>query len=195
MRVTTGMVFDTGISTIQKQTASLLHTQQQVSTGRRIVSRRTIRVASARALEVGQSSGERPLQRQPGHGPGIRWRSPKAISARSRTCSPMRARAVEAGNGSYSQSEFDSIAADLRGQFRRLGRHRRTVAMRRGLSVCGATRPTPSPSSAISPGALRGDQGDRTLQVSASRNIPVSSNGEDLFVNIPGRGPAATCFR
>ena len=35
MRVTTGMIFDSGLSQIQRQNSQLLDTQQQVATGRR----------------------------------------------------------------------------------------------------------------------------------------------------------------
>lgn len=55
LRVTTGMIYDQGVGSIQKGTAQLLHTQQQVSTGRRILTPADDPVASARALEVTQS--------------------------------------------------------------------------------------------------------------------------------------------
>lgn len=157
MRVTTGMVFDTGISTIQKQTASLLHTQQQVSTGRRIVSPSDDPVASARALEVGQSKAVNArFSVNQGTAQDSLALAESHLGSVEDLLAYVRTRAVEAGNGSYSQSEFDSIAADLRGQFDAL------VGIANSRDATGticlrATRPTPSPSSAISPGcATRG---------------------------------------
>ena len=55
MRVTTGMIYDSGLASIQKQNSQLLNTQQQVATGRRILTPSDDPVASARALEVSQS--------------------------------------------------------------------------------------------------------------------------------------------
>lgn len=55
MRVTTGMIFDSGLASIQKQNSRLLDTQEQVATGRRILRPSDDPVASARALEVSQS--------------------------------------------------------------------------------------------------------------------------------------------
>ena len=55
MRISTGMIFDAGVSSINKQTSSLLHLQQQVASGRRILSPSDDPVAAARALEVTQS--------------------------------------------------------------------------------------------------------------------------------------------
>ncbi|MBL8490269.1 MAG: flagellar hook-associated protein 3, partial [Rhodocyclaceae bacterium] len=55
MRISTGMIFDAGVAAINRQTASLLHLQQQVSAGRRILTPADDPVAAARALEVTQS--------------------------------------------------------------------------------------------------------------------------------------------
>ena len=56
MRVSTGMIFDAGVASINRQTASLLNVQQQVASGRRILRPSDDPVAAARALEVTQAS-------------------------------------------------------------------------------------------------------------------------------------------
>ena len=56
MRVSSGMIFDAGVSAINRQTSSLLATQQQVSSGRRILRPSDDPVAAARALETQQAS-------------------------------------------------------------------------------------------------------------------------------------------
>ena len=55
MRVSTSMIFDAGVSAINKQSAALLHIQQQIASGRRILKPSDDPVAAARALEVTQS--------------------------------------------------------------------------------------------------------------------------------------------
>ena len=55
MRVSTSMAFELGVTTINRQQAELLKTQQQLSTGRRVVSAADDPAAAARAVEV--SSG------------------------------------------------------------------------------------------------------------------------------------------
>jgi len=55
MRISTNMIYGKGVATLQNQTAELLRTQQQVSTGRRILTPADDPIASARALELGQS--------------------------------------------------------------------------------------------------------------------------------------------
>ena len=56
MRISSGMIFDAGVSSINRQTASLLHVQQQVAAGRRILTPSDDPVAAARALEVRQAN-------------------------------------------------------------------------------------------------------------------------------------------
>ena len=56
MRVSNGMIFDAGVASINRQTSSLLHLQQQVASGRRILTPSDDPVAAARALEVTQAS-------------------------------------------------------------------------------------------------------------------------------------------
>jgi flagellar hook-associated protein 3 FlgL len=55
MRVSTGTIYDLGVSTMQRQTSTLLDLQQQVATGRRVVKPSDDPVASSRALDVGQA--------------------------------------------------------------------------------------------------------------------------------------------
>ncbi|RTL38984.1 MAG: flagellar hook-associated protein 3, partial [Rhodocyclaceae bacterium] len=55
MRVTTGMIFDSGVAQIQSQNSQLIKSQKEVATGRRVLAPSDDPVASARALEVTQS--------------------------------------------------------------------------------------------------------------------------------------------
>ncbi len=49
MRISSGMIFDAGVSGINRNTASLLHVQQQISANRRILTPSEDPVAAARA--------------------------------------------------------------------------------------------------------------------------------------------------
>lgn len=55
MRVSTNMIYDRGVGSIQQQWKSILHTQQQVASGRRVLTPADDPIAAARALEIGQS--------------------------------------------------------------------------------------------------------------------------------------------
>ena len=51
MRISTSTIYSSGIASMQQQTERLLQTQQQISSGRRILSPADDPVAAARALE------------------------------------------------------------------------------------------------------------------------------------------------
>ena len=55
MRISTSMIFDSGVTSMQTRTSSLLHTQQQLASGRRILTPADDPVAAARALEIEQA--------------------------------------------------------------------------------------------------------------------------------------------
>jgi len=55
MRVSTNMIYDQGVIALQKQSAALLYTGQQIATGRKILTPSDDPVGSARALDVSQS--------------------------------------------------------------------------------------------------------------------------------------------
>lgn len=195
MRVTTGMVFDSGISTIQKQTASLLHTQQQISTGRRVVTPSDDPIASSQALEVGQSKAAN-LQFTVNQGAAqdALALTESHLGSVEDLLTYVRTRAVEAGNPSFSQSEFSSMAADLRGQFDALVGLANSRDASGGYLFSGYKTDTKPFVGDLAGMTYEGDQGDRTLQVSASRNLPVSNNGEELFVNIEGAAAGRDVF-
>ena len=55
MRLSTSMIFDNAMTTMQSQTSALQHTQQQVASGRRLVSPSDDPAAAAQALDVTQA--------------------------------------------------------------------------------------------------------------------------------------------
>ena len=55
MRIASSMIYEAGVASMQKQTSALMHTQQQLSSGRRILAPSDDPVAAARALEVEQA--------------------------------------------------------------------------------------------------------------------------------------------
>ena len=56
MRLSTGTIFDTSVNTLLQQQSDLFKTQQQVSTGRRILTPADDPIAAAQALNVTQAA-------------------------------------------------------------------------------------------------------------------------------------------
>jgi flagellar hook-associated protein 3 FlgL len=118
MRVTTGMIFDSGLASIQKQNSRLLDTQEQVATGRRILRPSDDPVASARALEVSQSKSVNSLYAaNQGYANDALKLVDSKLDAATDIVTYVRTRAVESGNGTYSSREQAAIGADITQQF------------------------------------------------------------------------------
>lgn len=195
MRVSSGMIFDAGVASMQKQTASLLHTQQQVASGRRILAPSDDPVAAARALDVEQANtlNTQHLENQKAANESLGMAENRLVSV-GELIRDVRTLAVQGGNTPLADRDRRSIAAELRQRFDQL------LGLANGTDgsgqyqfsgYMGATRPF---SGSVENGvSYAGDEGRRLLQVSTSRQIPVSDSGNEIFMRIRnGNGTFAT---
>lgn len=118
MRVSTGMIFGAGLASIQKQTASQLHTQQQVASGKRILTPADDPVAAARALEVEQAKSTNALYQtnQKAAGEALGLEEGRLVSV-GELIRNVRTLAVQGGGGALSDADRRSIATELRQRF------------------------------------------------------------------------------
>jgi len=195
MRVATSMIFDAGVSAINRQTASLLQLQQQVATGRRILKPSDDPVAAARSLEVTQSKD---VLTQYSTNQDNAKSALGLQEAQLTSINDMFARikelTVQAGNATLTSSDRRSIAFELRARFDELLGIANS-ADGQGLYLfsgyMGATKPFGAtvdsyvldPATAEA-GLYQGDDGQRKLQVSATRFLEISDSGKDIFMRI-----------
>lgn len=195
MRVSTSMVYDAGVRTINNQTGKLLHLQQQVATGRRIISPSDDPVAAARVLELTQASdvvtqfatnrdnAQNSLSMQETQLTGV-----------GELVTRVRELAVQGGNGTLTRENRRAITAELRARFEELlgyANARDGTGKYLFSGYMGDTRPF---GGAVETGTQYfGDDGQRQLQVSPSRTIEISDSGKDIFQRIKnGNGTFVT---
>lgn len=186
MRISTSLIYNTNVATINRQQADMLHTQQQLSKNTRVVTPSDDPVAAARALEVTQASAHLDVQKtNQGAATDALKTVDSQLSAIYDVLDYVRERTVQAGNSStLSASDRQSIATDIRSQFDSL------LALANGQDsndnylFSGYKGDTKAFSGSLANVTYQGDQGTRTLQVSSSRLMPVSVNGDELFMNI-----------
>jgi flagellar hook-associated protein 3 FlgL len=186
MRIATSMIFDAGVANINKQWSQLLHLQQQVASGRRILTPSDDPVAAARALEVTQSSDiltqYATNQQNANSALGL---AEAQLTSLNDMFARLKELTVQAGNATLSTSDRKSIAFELRARFDEMvglanaadgqGQHLFSGYM-------GATKPF---AGTVESGVTYvGDDGQRTLQVSATRMLEVSDSGRDVFMRI-----------
>jgi len=191
MRISTGMIFDAGVSTINKQTSSLLHLQQQVASGRRMLSPSDDPVAAARALEVTQSQDvNAQFKLNHNNANSALGLEEAQLSSSTDLLARVRELAVQAGNSSLANSDRRAITTELRARFEELtGIANATDGSGQYLfsGFMGATKPFGGSVESILAGGeviYSGDDGQRKLQVSPTRFLDVSDSGNDVFKRI-----------
>ena len=193
MRISSNTLFDNNVAVMGQQQARLLQTQQQVSTGRRILTASDDPVAAARALDVSQSdamntqyAANRSMAR---HTLSLAESTLQGVTS---LIQDVQTAIVNAGNGTLNNSDRQTIATDLSGRLQELiGLANSTDGVGNYLFAGFQSRTQPFDTAA---GALYyGDDGQRLMQVSATRQMAASDSGADVFMRIKnGNGTFVT---
>lgn len=191
MRISTGMIFDAGVGALNRQTSSLLHLQQQVAAGRRILSPSDDPVAAARALEVTQSR-DIVAQFKDNHNnaSSALGLEEAHLSSASDLLARVRELAVQAGNTSLAKSDRAAITFEMRARFDELtGIANASDGSGQYVfsGFMGSTMPFGGTVESILAGGeigYQGDDGQRRLQVSPTRFLEVSDSGNDVFKRV-----------
>lgn len=193
MRIATSMIFDAGVSAINRQTASLLKIQQQLATGRRILTPADDPVGAARALEVTQSKDilaqYSTNQQNANSALGL---AETQLSSLNDMFARLKELTVQAGNATLSAADRKSIAFELRARFDELlglanaadGQGQYLFSGYQGASKPFSGNVDQLNALATNEINYQGDDGQRTLQVSATRMMEVSDSGSDIFQRI-----------
>jgi len=195
MRVSTNMIYDRGVGTIQQLWSSLLHAQQEVATGRRVLTPADDPIAASRALDVNKS---RVINAQykvnlDTATDNLRLVENKLMGM-GEILQYMREGAVGAGNGILTQKELDFFVIDMRNQFDSLLTLSNTQDVSGNYLFSGYRADVQPFQGGYGNVTYEGDQGTRTIQVSSSRFMPISLPGSDLFDNTRTMNGAINTF-
>ena len=194
MRVSSNTLFDSNVAAMNQQQARLLQAQQQIATGRKILTASDDPVAAARALEVTQSdamntqyASNRDAAR---HTLSLAESTLQGVTS---LLQDVKAATVNAGNGTLNGSDRRTIATELSGRLQELtGLANSTDGAGNYLFAGFQSRTQPFVNTAAGTGYF-GDDGQRNVQVSSTRQMASSNSGADLFMRIRnGNGTFAT---
>lgn len=187
MRISTSLTFEFGTEAITRQQSEMLKTQQQLATGRRMVSASDDPVAAARSVELsstiarndryiaGQTDARNSLALTEG-----------TLGSVSDTLQDVRMLLVQAGNAAFSDSDRAYLAVELRNRSAQL----LALANARdadGRYLFAGYRDSESPFTATASGVVyQGDEGRRELPVADGRSLVVSANGAEVFDRVAG---------
>jgi flagellar hook-associated protein 3 FlgL len=195
IRVSTNMIFDQGVFNMQNRTSAMLKTQDQIANGRKILTPADDPVAAARSLEVEQAQAiTEQHQRNGDSATAALGMSESTLQSVTTLLQSVKTLTVNAGDGALTETDLNSIAVELRSRYQELlGLANATDG--NGVYLFSGYQGSTIPFSETAPGvvAYRGDQGQRLVQISPSRQVPISDAGSDVFQLIKdGNGSFAT---
>lgn len=194
MRISSNSIYEIGISQLGNLQTGLARTQNQLSTGRRILTAADDPIASARALEVTQSEQinlQLATNRQNAN--SSLSQVELALTNVTGLLQDVKTLTVNAGNAALTDADRRSLATELSGRLDDLLGIANTADGAGGYLFSGF-KATTLPFIKTPTGAqYQGDQGQRFLQVGSTRELPISDSGNSVFEdNITGNGTFVT---
>jgi len=166
-----------------QQQDGMFKLQQHLSTGKRIMTPSDDPIGAARAHELSQSLSLNEQYKDNHHrAMDSLQQVDSTLGSISNVIQGVRTMAVAAGNPAFSDNERQMMAVELRGHFEHLlglanTRDEQGNYLFSGFK--GNTQPfVEQPAGVVT---YKGDQGQRLIQVSGSRQLPVSETGDAIF--------------
>lgn len=182
MRISTSTIYNVGLLSIQNQTAELLKVQQQLATGRRVLSPEDDPIAASSVLDLTQYQGvTNQYKVNADNAKSSLEMEETALSSITELIQNVKTLAVSAGTPSMSQSNLTSIATEVTASYQQLlgyANQKDDKGQYLFSGYKGATQPFTQLNGA---GVYAGDQGQRKIQISSSRQIETSDNGAAVF--------------
>ena len=185
MRISTIQAFNNGVFGIQRNYSDVTRTQEQISTGNRILTPADDPVASVRLLQLEQqqnilgqydnnlSAAESSLTQEE-----------STLNSVTNILQRVRELTVQAGNGALSQADRQAIGSELGERENELLSLMNSRNARGEFLFSGFQGKTP-PFARNADGSYtyNGDEGSRKLQIASSLELQINDNGQEVFEN------------
>jgi flagellar hook-associated protein 3 FlgL len=187
MRISTSQIYESGTVNIQRNQSALYKLQNQLSTGRRVLTPEDDPVAAAQALLVTQSREvtAQHMENQ-GNADSQLGLVDSQLSSLGDLLQHVREKVIQAGNtATLSNTDRQAIASEMLG----IANTQNGTGEFLFSGYQGGTRPfaidasvAALPPASTSPVGYFGDDGERLLQVSSSRQMAVNVAGSEVFM-------------
>jgi flagellar hook-associated protein 3 FlgL len=185
MRISTNTIFESGGARISDLQVGLNKTQQQIATGRRILTPSDDPVGSARALVITQSDAVNEQYAVNRNSAKYNLSLAEGVLGEvSSTLHNIKTLTVSAGNGVLNDTDRGYIAGELQNNLEHLLSLANSSDGAGGYLFSGFSSTVAPYSKTLAGAAYNGDQGQRYLQVDTSRQLPLSDVGPNIFGNI-----------
>ncbi|MEK1906950.1 MAG: flagellar hook-associated protein 3 [Pseudomonas sp.] len=186
MRISSIQAFNNGVSGIGRNYSDVIRTQEQISSGKRILTPADDPVASVRLLQLEQQQAMLTQHKDNlTAATNSLTQEETTLNSVNTVLQRIRELAVQAGGGTLSAEDRKSIAKELserEGELLNLMNSRNARGEYLFAGNLGKTEPfVRNPDGTYS---YRGDEGQRSLQVASSTTVAINDNGKVLFENV-----------
>jgi flagellar hook-associated protein 3 FlgL len=182
MRISTQMMFETGANRIGDLQSRLQKTQEQLASGRRILSPADDPAAAARALDITQTQSintQYGVNRQ--YAKNTLSQVEVTLTGVTELMQDVKTTIVEAGNGTFSDSERGYLATELKNRLDQLLGYANSKDESGNYLFSGFQSNTPAFTQTATGATYQGDLGQQKLQVDANRQMTISNPGSTVF--------------
>lgn len=187
IRISSQQVFSGGISRLQELNANLNKTQQQISTGKRVNKPSDDPVAAARILKLDQElSRVKTYERNVSLADNRLKQEESALTSSLDVLQRIRELTVQAGNGSLSANDRQSISSELKerlGQLANIANTRDASGEYIFSGFQGSVKAFQKNDAGQY--VYQGDEGQRVLEIDDGVTVAISDNGKAIFSNVP----------
>jgi flagellar hook-associated protein 3 FlgL len=188
------MIYAQGTSSVQSQLQGLVKVQQQISSGIRITEPSDDPLAATQVIENGQSlAATQQFSANGDVASSALTAQATALQNVRDTLSALRSLVVNAGDPSFTIADRNALATTIQGDYNYILGLANTS--NNGQYLFAGAKGNTKPFTESTPGTVNynGDQGQQLAQISASRQVPISSSGVEIFQRIAnGNGTFST---
>ncbi|MGM0952458.1 MAG: flagellar hook-associated protein FlgL [Pseudomonadota bacterium] len=187
MRISSQQVFSGGINRLQGINSNLVDTQQQISTGKKVNKPSDDPVAAARILKLDQELRRvDTYQRNANLADNRLKQEESALESSVDIIHRVRELTVQAGSGSLSPNDRQSISAELKERLGQLANIANTRDASGEYIFSGFQGQTPAfAQDGAGDWKYQGDEGQRVLEIDDGVTVPISDHGKGIFVDVP----------
>lgn len=183
MRISTIQAFNNGVQGLQRNYANVTRTQEQISTGNRILTPADDPVASVRLLQLEQQQGV--LQQYKDNlvaANNSQTQEETTLNSVNTVLLRIQELTTSAGNGVLDLADRQSLAAELSEREDELLGLLNTRNARGEYLFSGFQgKSQPFVRGADGSYSYQGDEGQRKLEIASSLQVPISDNGKKIF--------------
>ena len=190
MRISTLQAFNNGVQGLQRNYANAIRTQEQISTGNRILTPADDPVASVRLLQLEQQQSVLTQHKENlNAADNSLVQEESVLQSVNTVLNRVQELAVTAGNGALAPEQRKAIAAELREREDELLGLMNTKNARGEYLFSGFQgKAEPFVRNADGTYSYQGDEGQRKLEIASSLSVPISDNGKKVFQDVINAG-------